>query len=75
MDINYMNNEELAELLGMSVEEIEQMDEEQREAEEFFEENWDDIDEGYAQNSPCDTWGTCSGRTCPVYFHCQCGVG
>ena len=73
MDINYMTSEELAELLGMAVEEIEQMDEEQREAEEFFE-SVASIEDAES-NMPCDTWGICSGRTCPVYFHCQCGVG
>lgn len=31
--------------------------------------------EDAVSNMPCDTWGACSGRTCPVYFHCQCGVG
>lgn len=71
MNINYMSNEELSELLGLSVEELEQMDEEQREAEEFFEEDYTDAYSEASGNMPCDTYGMCAGTACPRFFQCQ----
>ncbi len=31
----------------------------------------DEIVEGYADNMPCDTYGMCSGVSCPRYFQCS----
>ena len=27
--------------------------------------------EGYAENMPCDTYGLCSGTSCPNFWKCQ----
>lgn len=67
MNASYMSNEELSELLGLSVDELEQMDEEQREAEEFFEEDYSEA----SGNMPCDTYGVCAGTACPRFFQCK----
>lgn len=30
-----------------------------------------EIAEGYAENMPCDTYGMCTGVSCPHYFQCN----
>ena len=32
---------------------------------------WYEVDDDYALNCPCDTYGMCAGPSCSRYFECQ----
>jgi len=32
---------------------------------------WYEVDDDYASNCPCDTYGMCGGTSCPRYFECH----
>ena len=42
------------------------------EEEDYFEgEDFEEIEDGYAGNMPCDTYGLCGGTSCPNFFKCH----
>ena len=32
---------------------------------------FEEVDDGYLQNAPCDNSGICVGSTCPYFWKCQ----
>ena len=32
---------------------------------------FEDVDDGYSKNAPCDNTGMCAGSTCPYFWQCQ----
>ena len=32
---------------------------------------FEDVDDGYSQNAPCDNSGICAGSSCPYFWNCQ----
>jgi len=76
-DLDFITDTEMEEMLMLAQLSDDALDEwiqENVEHDAEFTENVAAFEDAVS-NMPCDTWGTCSGRTCPVYFHCQCGVG
>lgn len=46
--------------------------EDEIEEEDYFEgEDFEEIEDGYAGNMPCDTYGMCGGTSCPNFFKCH----
>ena len=32
---------------------------------------FEEVDDGYSQNAPCDNSGICAGSNCPYFWNCQ----
>ena len=32
---------------------------------------FEEVDDGYSQNAPCDNSGMCAGSSCPYFWQCQ----
>lgn len=60
-----MTYEELAELTGLTIDELLEMEDEIDNLEE-----WEDFEE-VGQEAPCDLSGLCAGMSCPYFWKCQ----
>ena len=41
---------------------------EEEEEERFI---FEEVDDGYSKNAPCDNYGMCAGSSCPYFWQCQ----